>query len=75
MLILLKKGQGRKKLLPENISKAVLGTGGLTIFSFLALMSYGHWRQLCAMDIIAVTEEREKDRIAAEPVDGTKPVP
>lgn len=62
-------------MLHENISRAVLSPGGLTVFSFIASMPYGHWRQLCAVDVIAVTEQREQARIALEPVAGTKPVP
>lgn len=65
----------KDKLLHENISKAVLSNIGLAVFSFSVQVSYGYWRQLCTVGITAVTEERGKDRFAAEPADGTKPVP
>lgn len=71
-----KNRKGMQNKLPlENISKPVLSSVGLALFSFSVSMLYGHWRQLCTMDITAVTKEKGKDRFAAEPEDGTKPVP
>lgn len=70
-----KNRKGMQNKLPlENISKPVLSSIGLALFSFSVSMLYGHWRQLCTVDITAVTK-KGKDRFAAEPEDGTKPVP
>lgn len=70
-----KNRKGMQNKLPlENISKPVLSSIGLALFSFSVSMLYGHWRQLCTVDITAVMK-KGKDRFAAEPEDGTKPVP
>ena len=56
-----KNRKGMQNKLPlENISKPVLSSVGLALFSFSVSMLYGHWRQLCTMDITAVTKEKGK---------------
>ena len=49
------------KLPLENISKTVLSSIGLAVFSFSVSMLYGHWRQLCTVNITAATKEKGKD--------------
>lgn len=57
-----KKRKGMENKLPlENISKTVLSSIGLAVFSFSVSMLYGHWRQLCTVNITAATKEKGKD--------------
>lgn len=58
-----KKRKGMENKLPlENLeNKTVLSSIGLAVFSFSVSMLYGHWRQLCTVNITAATKEKGKD--------------